>query len=218
MSKSHRSTLSYIRVDPTLNTSLVHLPLSLYAQLTQRQVIVQNIVVQLELASLNGIGNGIGNENHQENENENHQENEKDDGRYFTGWTGMSSTPLLSPIQTVPIGFETQLPPLETVLTISPSLASILYSSSSLSSSTTRSIEQNLIKITLLRSPPIPNAISISVTPHTPDDWEILNLHAQELEDNILAQIRATRKGARIVVRTGLQGGGAGACTFVVGE
>lgn len=41
-------------------------------------------------------------------------------------------------------------------------------------------------------------ARSVSVTPMSPDDWEILEQHASFLENNLLSQLRAAQKGQEI--------------------
>lgn len=203
MSKSSRSTLSYVSLDPTLNSSLVHLPLSLYAPLTQRSVPPQNIVVQLEFIST--TSNSI----HPQSSSSEIES----DGKYYVGWTGMSSPPLnFSSFQSQTFNHDSNSPSLQTVLTLSPSLASIIKTSNSIETS----LESCLVKITLLRSPPLPTATKIEVTPLTPDDWEILSLHAEEIEGNMLGQVRAARKGMIVMVSTGVNG--RTRCTFRVGE
>jgi len=212
MSKSSRCTLSYISLDSTLNSSLVHLPISLYAPLTQRSVPPQNIVVELELVlppSSNGGLHDSVTDSEPESESE---EGIQSDRKYYVGWSGMSSTPLSnSSIQSQSQSSTSSSPSLQTVLTIAPSLASLLRPSSP-----TISLESCLVKITLLRSPPLPTAQKIEVTPLTPDDWEILSLHAEQIEANMLGQVRAARKGMKIIVSTGSNG--RTRCTFRVGE
>jgi peroxin-1 len=41
-------------------------------------------------------------------------------------------------------------------------------------------------------------ARSVSVTPMSPDDWEILEQHASFLENNLLSQLRAAQKDQEI--------------------
>lgn len=126
----------------------------------------------------------------------------------------MSSTPLNnSSFQSQNFNNHPNSPSLQTVLTLSPSLATIIKNSNP---QIETSLESCLVKITLLRSPPLPTATKIEVTPLTPDDWEILSLHAEEIEGNMLGQVRAARKGMNIMVSTGVNG--RTRCTFRVGE
>ncbi|KJE00988.1 peroxin-1 [Cryptococcus gattii NT-10] len=55
-----------------------------------------------------------------------------------------------------------------------------------------------LVEIALIHNPVI--AKSVSVTPMSPDDWEILEQHVSFLENNLLSQLRAAQKGQEIDV------------------
>ena len=72
-------------------------------------------------------------------------------------------------------------PPL---LTLSSSLASSLSLPSS-----------HLVQLTLL--PPSSPCPSITLTPVTPDDWEILSLHPSHLEYHLLEQVQVVARGQR---------------------
>jgi peroxin-1 len=52
------------------------------------------------------------------------------------------------------------------------------------------------VEISVIHNPT--KARSVSVTPMSPDDWEILEQHASFLENNLLSQLRATQKGQEI--------------------
>lgn len=80
------------------------------------------------------------------------------------------------------------------VLNISPSLAASFHPP--LPDGATCSVR-------LLRSPPLPTAIKIDVTPLSADDWEILSLHAEEVELNMLGQVRAATTNQVITVHVG---------------
>ncbi|OXH34334.1 peroxin-1 [Cryptococcus neoformans] len=55
-----------------------------------------------------------------------------------------------------------------------------------------------LVEIAVVHNPTV--AKSVSVTPMSPDDWEILEQHASFLENNLLSQLRAAQKGQEIDV------------------
>ncbi|PKI84890.1 Peroxisome biosynthesis protein pex1 [Malassezia vespertilionis] len=59
------------------------------------------------------------------------------------------------------------------------------------------------VGVRLFRSPPVPVASAVHVTPMHPDDWEILSIHADEVEANMLAQVRAARQGQVLAVQVG---------------
>ncbi|WVO15893.1 hypothetical protein L204_103558 [Cryptococcus depauperatus] len=58
--------------------------------------------------------------------------------------------------------------------------------------------EGTVVEIAVIHNPTI--AKSVSVTPLTPDDWEILEQHASFLENNLLSQLRAAQKGQEMHV------------------
>ena len=59
------------------------------------------------------------------------------------------------------------------------------------------------VSIRLFRSPPVPVAKQVQVTPLHADDWEILSIHADEVEGSMLSQVRAARQGQRLAVHVG---------------
>ncbi|OCF73124.1 peroxin-1 [Kwoniella mangroviensis CBS 8886] len=58
--------------------------------------------------------------------------------------------------------------------------------------------ENTLLEISIIHNPA--RATSVSVTPLSSDDWEILEQHASFLEDHLLSQLRAAQKGQEIDV------------------
>ncbi|WWC62371.1 uncharacterized protein I303_104967 [Kwoniella dejecticola CBS 10117] len=58
--------------------------------------------------------------------------------------------------------------------------------------------EGTLVEISIIHNPT--KARSVSVTPLTSDDWEILEQHASFLETHLLSQLRAAQKGQEIDV------------------
>ena len=83
------------------------------------------------------------------------------------------------------------------VLNISPSLAA---------SFSPPLIDGATCSVRLLRSPPLPTATKIDVTPLSADDWEILSLHAEEVELNMLGQVRAATTHQVLTVHVGRGG------------
>ncbi|WFC97547.1 Peroxisome biosynthesis protein pex1 [Malassezia yamatoensis] len=59
------------------------------------------------------------------------------------------------------------------------------------------------IQIRLFRSPPLPVAEQVHVVPLDADDWEILSIHAEDVESNMLSQVRAARTGQVLAVQVG---------------
>jgi peroxin-1 len=107
---------------------------------------------------------------------------------------------------TVYLGWSGQSSNLDSTLTLSASLASLFKPSAQASSS---------YQLTLLRSPPLPTATRVDLTPLTPDDWELLSQNAGAVEDNMLSQVRAVAVGSRVCIFVGR--GGGHECWFSVG-
>lgn len=102
---------------------------------------------------------------------------------YYAGWTGMSpNASVLSD------------PNASDCVVASPALASLF--SPGLSDGVQLSLR-------LFRSPPVPVAQEVHVTPVSPDDWEILSVHAGEVEENMLSQVRAAKQGQVLAVSVG---------------
>lgn len=83
------------------------------------------------------------------------------------------------------------------VLNISPSLAASFHPPLQ---------DGAICSVRLLRSPPLPTATKIDVTPLSADDWEILSLHAEEVELNMLGQVRAATTNQVLTVHVGRGG------------
>ncbi|KAL0077722.1 P-loop containing nucleoside triphosphate hydrolase protein [Phycomyces blakesleeanus] len=90
----------------------------------------------------------------------------------YCGWSGEASKPL-DPNAVFKYGN----PPPD-VLAIDPQFGQAIGIS-----------EGQLVNVEFCRN--VPECVSVHVEPHTEDDWEILELHAGYVEDNLLSQIRA---------------------------
>lgn len=101
----------------------------------------------------------------------------------FLGWTGHSSNT-------------------ESTLVLSSSLAHLFEPAASSSSHSSATYS-----LTLLRSPPLPTATRVDLTPLTPDDWELLSQNAGAVEDNMLSQVRGVSTGGRVCIFVGRSGG-----------
>lgn len=180
--RSAKSTVVRIQYDATLKSSLVHLPMCLYAPLVDLAVPPQSLVVEIDASPTIPTASP-----------------------YFTGWSGMSAAPLsVGNSLAQPNGSfagssaaSSTKPSAADVLNISPSLAASFHPP--LPDGATCSVR-------LLRSPPLPTATKIDVTPLSADDWEILSLHAEEVEMNMLGQVRAATTHQLITVHVGRGG------------
>lgn len=61
--------------------------------------------------------------------------------------------------------------------------------------------EGTLVEISIIHNPV--RARNVTVTPVSSDDWEILEQHAEYLENNLLGQMRAAQKGKEVGVWVG---------------
>ena len=104
---------------------------------------------------------------------------------YYCGWTGLSAA---HAVLDDPHG-----QPAERVI-VGPSLSSLF-------SPVLR--DGTEIRVRLFRSPPVPVAEQVHVVPLHADDWEILSIHAEDVEANMLAQVRAARAGQVLAVQVG---------------
>ena len=104
---------------------------------------------------------------------------------YYCGWTGLSAA---HAVLDDPHG-----QPAERVI-VGPSLSSLF-------SPVLRDGME--IRVRLFRSPPVPVAEQVHVVPLHADDWEILSIHAEDVEANMLAQVRAARTGQVLAVQVG---------------
>ncbi|KAJ1019075.1 hypothetical protein NDA18_006225 [Ustilago nuda] len=174
-SRSAKSTIVRIQYDPTLKSSLVHLPMCLYAPLLDLSVPPQSLVVEIDPSPTSPSALP-----------------------YYAGWSGMNAAPLsvqqlIGPSAAATNGRASA----SDVLNISPSLAASF--SPPLPDGATCSVR-------LLRSPPLPTASKIDVTPLSADDWEILSLHAEQVEMNMLGQVRAATTNQLLTVHVGRGG------------
>ncbi|PWY98707.1 AAA-domain-containing protein [Testicularia cyperi] len=173
--RSAKSTLVRVQFDPSLKSSLVHLPVCLYAPLVDLAVPPQSLVVEIDPSP----------------------GSDSEARPYYAGWSGMSAAPLSVGNSVSHNGSMNGRASVSDVLNLSPSLAASF--SPPLREGTTCSVR-------LLRSPPLPTAVKIDVTPLSADDWEILSLHAEEVEMNMLGQVRAARTGQVLAVHVGRAG------------
>lgn len=183
--KRSRATLATIAFDAGLRSALVHLPVALYAPLLERGVPPQSIVVEVARADRDGIEVGEGGSG-------------ADIDKIYVGWSGMSAAPLgASDGAFSSTGSSSSASSSASVVSMSPTLSTVF--SPPLQAGTS-------VRITLLRSPPLPTANRVDVIPLTPDDWEVLSLNADEVESNMLGQVRAAKEGMTLVVHVGRQG------------
>ncbi|KAL9932984.1 hypothetical protein V8E36_008239 [Tilletia maclaganii] len=176
--------LAQIRFDGSLRSQLCHLPIDLHAPLVDRKIAPQNILI--ELTRQDDAPPTQGGAPHK---------------RLVLGWTGFSSAPSSPFSPSSSSSGSTSMP----TIAIAPTIAS-LY--------TPPLTEGTLIRITLLRSPPLPTASRINLIPLTPDHWEILSAHAQQVEDDMLAQVRGAAAGMHLTAHVG--NGGRTVCRFLV--
>ncbi|GAC99919.1 hypothetical protein PHSY_007522 [Pseudozyma hubeiensis SY62] len=175
--RSAKSTTVTIQYDATLKSSLVHLPMCLYAPLVDLAVPPQSLVVEIHPTSTTS----------------------QFVAPYYAGWSGMSAAPLsvANSLSQKPSSSSSSANGKSTasdVLNIAPSLAASFHPPLP---------DGAICSVRLLRSPPLPTATKIDVTPLSADDWEILSLHAEEVELNMLGQVRAATTNQVITVHVG---------------
>ncbi|KAM0755823.1 AAA-domain-containing protein [Meredithblackwellia eburnea MCA 4105] len=154
----------------SLRNCLVNLPIQLQAQLEQRGITPQSLVVQLSFTTTtnsNGKKTSI-------------------QKKAYVGWTGMpSQVPSASQVVrgngaasagAAAGGSER--------VEIDPQFAAMIGGLA----------EGTIVYIELLRN--LPTATSVSVTPLTADDWEILETNAEFVEMNLLNQVRSVQDAA----------------------
>ncbi len=205
-----KGVLARVQLDASLRSSLVHLPMSLHAPLVERNVAPQNIVVELLAARPDGSLC--------------FHPRSSAPVKYYCGWSGRSAAPLSGAEAFAPgpgsgsaasggyaNGSAAGAGAGAAVVNLSPALASAFFASLP-----PNEPQPQHARITLLRSPPLPTAARVSVTPLDADDWEILSTHAEEVELGLLSQCRAACEGMRLVVFVGK--GARIACRFVIGQ
>ncbi|WRT67611.1 uncharacterized protein IL334_004583 [Kwoniella shivajii] len=141
----------------SLRSNLVHLPLSLFAQLAQQQARPQSLILHLLPLSPSSSSS-------------------RQPKPAYLGWSGLAASSSLSQAGN---GLES--------IEIDPEVALSLGWT-----------EGTLVEISVIHNPT--KALSVSVTPLTSDDWEILEQHASFLETHLLSQLRAAQKGQEIDV------------------
>ncbi|ROW02048.1 hypothetical protein VPNG_07662 [Cytospora leucostoma] len=149
-----------------LKNCLVNLPSSLVSLLVNVNTPVQNVIVELNYRDASG------------------KPADKSSGSspqksVYLGWTGMPSKKKVASVvgrdgSSVSRLREQDLPLIE----IDPTLANTL------------GLKEGQRVMTVIHTDP-PLAHTVNIEPLTPDDWEIIELHATFLELNLLSQIRA---------------------------
>ncbi|WVW84469.1 hypothetical protein I302_106503 [Kwoniella bestiolae CBS 10118] len=142
----------------SLRSNLVHLPLSLFAQLAQQQARPQSLIIHLSPLSASSSTSS------------------RQPKSAYLGWSGLAAASSLSQAGE---GLES--------IEVDPEVAMSLGWS-----------EGTLVEISIIHNPT--KAKSVSVTPLSSDDWEILEQHASFLEEHLLSQLRAAQKGQEIDV------------------
>ncbi|RXK38546.1 hypothetical protein M231_04178 [Tremella mesenterica] len=135
----------------SLRSNLVHLPLSLFAQLAQQQIRPQSLIIHLSPLTPSSSRTQAA----------------------YVGWSGLAAASSLN----IPRKGDGEV--LETV-EVDPEVA-MQYGW----------MEGIVVEIGIIHDPTRAN--SISVTPLTPGDWEILEQHTSFLENNLLGQLRAVQ-------------------------
>ncbi|WVQ65961.1 uncharacterized protein L199_004139 [Kwoniella botswanensis] len=142
----------------SLRSNLVHLPLSLFAQLAQQQARPQSLIIHLSPLSSSSSSSS------------------RQPKSAYLGWSGLAAASSLSQAGD---GLES--------IEVDPEVAMSLGWP-----------ESTLVEISIIHNPTRAN--SVSVSPLSSDDWEILEQHASFLEDHLLSQLRAAQKGQEIDV------------------
>ncbi|KAI9843198.1 MAG: Peroxisome biosynthesis protein pex1 [Sclerophora amabilis] len=149
-----------------LKNCLVNLPSSLVSVLVNANTPVQNVVVELSFRPQHALVKGYTSNNTQKS--------------VYVGWTGMPSRRRLAPIvnrdgiRGHSSGREREVAVLEIDATFARMIGLL---------------ENQMVGISLHPDPPL--AHTVNIEPLTSADWEIIELHANFLELNLLSQIRA---------------------------
>ncbi|KAJ5604776.1 hypothetical protein N7510_009930 [Penicillium lagena] len=146
-----------------LKNCLVNLPSSLVALLVNANTAAQNVIIELQYRSISPKSNGASPQQQS----------------CFLGWTGMPSRRKLAPVvgrEGISGGFsrEQEISTVELDTTFGRLLGLA---------------EGQKVGLFIHLDPPV--AHTINIEPLTPEDWEIIELHATFLELNLLSQIRA---------------------------
>ncbi|GAB1211887.1 hypothetical protein ATERTT37_001011 [Aspergillus terreus] len=162
MAPKKPSTTAEVALVP-LKNCLVNLPPSLVALLVNANTTAQNVIVELQYSPTAGRANG----------------NSAQRSCYL-GWTGMPSKRKLAPVvgrDGISSGSSAREQDVSTV-ELDTTFGRVLGLS-----------EGQSVGIFIHLDPPV--AHTINIEPLTPEDWEIIELHATFLELNLLSQIRA---------------------------
>lgn len=184
-SSSGKGTSISLSFDSNLRSSLAHLPPSMYHALVGRDIPPQSLVLQV---IRNGGSTATEADQDSDDDDESGDKNTKPRNTIYLGWSGQCSN-------------------VEYTLTLSASLKSLFEPSAAAD-------DKASYTLTLLRSPPLPTATRVDLTPLTPDDWELLSQNAGAVEDNMLSQVRGLHRGARVCIFVGR--GGSQECWFRV--
>ncbi|KAJ5738881.1 hypothetical protein N7493_002036 [Penicillium malachiteum] len=161
MAPKKPSTTAEVALIP-LKNCLVNLPPSLVSLLVNADTTAQNVIIELQYKSPTGKTNGAPAER-----------------SCFLGWTGMPSKRRLAPVVSrdgIGAGYsrEQEIATVELDTTFGRLLGLT---------------EGQKVGLLVHLDPPV--AHTINIEPLTPEDWEIIELHATFLELNLLSQIRA---------------------------
>ncbi|KAJ5485142.1 hypothetical protein N7539_005130 [Penicillium diatomitis] len=161
MAPKKPSTTAEVALVP-LKNCLVNLPPSLVALLVNANTPAQNVIIELQYKAASGKVNGV-----------------PPQRSCFLGWTGMPSKRKLAPVvgrEGMNGGFsrEQEISTVELDTTFGRLLGLT---------------EGQKVGLLVHLDPPV--AHTINIEPLTPEDWEIIELHATFLELNLLSQIRA---------------------------
>ncbi|KAE8329102.1 P-loop containing nucleoside triphosphate hydrolase protein [Aspergillus sergii] len=162
MAPKKPSTTAEVALVP-LKNCLVNLPPSLVALLVNANTAAQNVIVELQYRPTSGKASGNSTQR-----------------SCYLGWTGMPSKRKLAPVvgkDGINSGSSSREQDISTV-EMDTTFGRVLGLT-----------EGQRVGIFIHLDPPV--AHTINIEPLTPEDWEIIELHATFLELNLLSQIRA---------------------------
>ncbi|KAJ5776923.1 hypothetical protein N7520_000169 [Penicillium odoratum] len=162
MAPKKPSTTAEVALIP-LKNCLVNLPPSLVSLLVNANTTAQNVIIELQFKSITGNTNAVSPQR-----------------SCFLGWTGMPSKRRLAPVVSrdgISTGYNREQQEVSTV-ELDTTFGRLLGL-----------VEGQKVGLLVHLDPPV--AHTINIEPLTPEDWEIIELHATFLELNLLSQIRA---------------------------
>ncbi|KAL5524266.1 PEX1 [Sanghuangporus sanghuang] len=166
----------------SLRSSLVNLPISVYGPLVEHHVRPQNLAVHLLVVS-SPSSDTVSNLNGTDASEKRRERGKKG---VYVGWTGMASSSSLARFKGSGTGPGERGEVLETI-EIDPQFASGVGLRLG-----------DVVEIGLLHDLPV--AKSVTTEPYSADDWEIIELHASYVEQNLLSQVRAASIGQEVDV------------------